>query len=290
MTGAVIRPVVNFRAPPDMGRWRRPTVTPTYAVRLHDRGAVNLVSAAVRGVVPETFAMAAYLNVAGRSIIHPGIVVPDDIDAMPLAAIEKWGGAHPIATTAGPRPWRVSRLSDYFDPMATVERQPWAFQPRAYSGAGFVIGPDLGRVFGLAAEGIVERSGRNRGAWECWLSGWGRQHERNRWKRRSPNRPPLWMKARRVGWQLEFAPCQKGFGKYVDGRPWRGAFIDIMSLAYALDGDRGAPFGEHRANFGLAPTELPLAVAVDAEGAVRMAEAVLAVHELVVVLDGGLNR
>lgn len=163
MTGAVIRPVVNFRARPNMDRWRRPTVPPAYAERLHERGAVVLVSAALRGVVPERFAMSAYLNVAGRSIAHPGIVVPDDVNAEALAVIQEWGMAHPLTTTTGSKPWQVDRLSAYFDPLATTGRQPWAFQPRVYSGAGFVIGADLGRVCGLVAEGIVERSGRNRG-------------------------------------------------------------------------------------------------------------------------------
>jgi hypothetical protein len=106
----------------------------------------------------------------------------------------------------------------------------------------------------------------------------------------SPNRPELWVSQRRVGWQVEFAPCGKDdegrqYGKSVAGRMWRGAFIDVLSLAYGLDADRSATFGEHRHNFGLAPVELPLTVAVDADGAAVVVEAVQAVYELVVVLD-----
>src|ERR1019366_1486656 len=62
-------------------------------------------------------------------------------------------------------------------------------------------------------------------------------------------------------------------------------FIDVLSLAYALDGDRGASLSEHRENFDLSPVELPVSVALDAAGAAQITQAVLAVHELAVTLD-----
>jgi hypothetical protein len=64
----------------------------------------------------------------------------------------------------------------------------------------------------------------------------------------------------------------------------------VLSLAYALDADRSASFTEHCANFGLAPTELPIAVAVDDDGASRVAGAVVAIHSLAVVLDDHAGR
>jgi hypothetical protein len=73
----------------------------------------------------------------------------------------------------------------------------------------------------------------------------------------------------------------------VDGRNWRGAAIDVLSLAYAHDADRSASFGEHRQNFGLRPVELPLNVDIenDVRGVDAVACATQAIHELVIVLD-----
>jgi hypothetical protein len=71
---------------------------------------------------------------------------------------------------------------------------------------------------------------------------------------------------------------------------WRGAFVDVLSAAYALDADRGASFAEHAENFGLDPLGLPLAVTVDECGAAQLAGAVAAIHELAVVLDDHAGR
>ena len=72
-----------------------------------------------------------------------------------------------------------------------------------------------------------------------------------------PARAPFWMKAHRVGWQVEFAPAQLPTANH-RRTPWRGAFLDVSSLGHALDGDRSASFSEHRVNFGLNPTVLPV--------------------------------
>jgi hypothetical protein len=122
------------------------------------------------------------------------------------------------------------------------------------------------------------------------MPGWGKKGPKG-WKRRSPHRPALYVQARRVGWQVQFGPCGidrfgKPAGKRIRGEAWRGAFIDTMSLSYALDADRSASFAEHRTNFGLHPVELQLTVAVDSAGAARIMEVVRAIHELVIVLDG----
>jgi hypothetical protein len=181
----------------------------------------------------------------------------------------------------------VVTLSAFYDPLATVEHQPWAFHPTAYTGAGFVIGAELGRTFGLGADHFGPRRGRRTvdkwerpsDEWELWLPGVGAPGPKG-WKRRSPHRPPLHLRARRAGWQVTFGPCDPGCGKYVDGRLWRGAFVDVLSLAYALDSDRGAGFVEHAEDLGLGVGALPLAVTVDEHGAAQMAAALLALHEL----------
>jgi hypothetical protein len=88
-----------------------------------------------------------------------------------------------------------------------------------------------------------------------------------------------------VGWHFAFGPVENGNGKWHRGRPWRGAFIDLMTLAYLLDGDRGASYGEHRADFGLDAHELPLVAPCDTIGAGLVTEAVLGMHDFVVALD-----
>jgi hypothetical protein len=248
--------------------------------------------------MPETFGLGAALVVSGRSITNACLIVPDDLagtEPEALARMTEWATAHPVATTIGPRPWRVVALSEFYDPLATVEEKPWAFQPNAYSGAGFVVGADLGRTFGLSAEHCGPRKGRYRNEWEMWLPGWGVEHGNGAWKRRSPHRPALRVTARRVGWQVEFGPCgrdAKGTraGKRVGGQMWRGAFVDVLSAAYMLDADRGASFAEHCEDVGLPAFELPLAVRLDEHGAEQVAGAVHAVHALALVLDDHAGR
>jgi hypothetical protein len=250
-------------------------------VRLGERAGLVMVAAAALGVLPETFGLCAWLEIAGRSVLRAGIVVPNGLSNDDFGAIARWATAHPVETVAGPVPWRVQRVSAFFDPRAGI------FAARTYSGAGWCIGADLGRVFGLMADHCAPRRGADAGSWELWMPGWGRPDRHGRWKPVSPHRRPLRLRAHRVGWMVFFAPCAAGYGKYLGGRQWHGAFIDVLALAYALDGDRGASFAEHRVNACLEPVELPVAVTVDPAGAERMTRAVHAVHELAVALDRG---
>jgi hypothetical protein len=261
----------------------------------HRNGLVIYVAARLdqygQSVGPGSVGLGAALVVCGGSVVRGCLFVGDDVpetDAAGFDSVRAWAAAHPLGH--GPwQVWQVATVSDFFDPTATVEQQPWAFTPNAYTGAGFVIGADLGRTFGLVAEHVSPRRGKNRGSWDVWLPGWGRKWE-DGLRRVSPHRPALRVSARRVGWQVEFGPCHKGFGKLVDGRTWRGQFVDVMSLAYALDGQRGCTFAEHAENFGQKPVELPLGVPVDANGAARMAEAVEAIRALAVKLDEQAGR
>jgi hypothetical protein len=287
------RPVL-LRGWPGLGDWRRPS-EPTRCEetpRLWQRPGVVLYAAALRDAMPETFGLGAALVISGPSVSTGCLIVADEEDPEVRRCVERWATAHPLTTTVGPRPWHVGTLSEFFDPFATVEQEPakpWAFTPTAYSGAGFVVGADLGRTFGLMAEHCLVRRRENRDGWTIWLPGWSRDHA-NGPKPRSPHRPPLRLSARRVGWQVGFAPCRREFGKYTPRGPWRGAFVDVLSLAYALDADRGASFGEHREDFGLAAVELPLAVDLDKSGAAEVASAVVAIHELAVAVDEEAGR
>ena len=276
--------MVNVRYSPGTKGWRPPAKLPPYSPRLGERVGLVLVAASDLGGMPERFGLGAYLVISGRSVLAAGIIVPDDLEPGALAEVEGWARSHRAITTSGSRRWAVVSRSDFFDPYSGV------FVKRAYSGAGWCIGADLGRAFGILAEHCSPRTGAHANAWTIWPSGWSKEHDRGRRMRRSPHRPPLRVEARRVGTQVEFAPSARDNGKYSQDRQWRGAFLDVLSLAYALDADRGASFAEHRANFGLTPFDLPIAVTPGADGAAQMAEAVTAVHELAVVLDEHASR
>jgi hypothetical protein len=240
-----------------------------------------VTAAAEAGRVPERFGLGAFLEIAGPSIVRAGIIVPDQIDhdAAALEAITAWGCSNSVSSPKGRLPWETVTLGSFFDPRSGL------FARRAYNGAGWCIGADLGRTFGLCAEHWLGRNEPHSDGFEVWLPGWGKEHERGRWKRASPHRPALRVASERVGWRIEFGPCAKGNGKRVDGMVWRGAFLDVLSVAYALDADRSASFAEHGANLGLALAELPLAVTVDADGAAAVARAVSDIHDMVLTLD-----
>jgi hypothetical protein len=264
--------VVNLRGWPGLDNWTPPRQAPPFQDRLIDRvGLVFFAGAAP--TTPERFGLGGWLDIAGRSRSSGGFVVPDDADPNAFASCrERFGMSGAVTRT------------EFFDPRGGV------FVKRCYSGGGWCIGADLGHSLSLPAEHCGARKGKHANEWEVWLPGWGAKGPKG-WKRISPHRPALYLKARRVGWQVEFGPCgkdQQGMpaGKRIRGRAWQGAFVDVLSLAYALDADRAASFAEHRVNFGLPPFELPITVDVDQDGAARIAETLYAIHELVVALDG----
>lgn len=240
--------------------------------------------------------LGAFLVIAGPSIHDAGLIVADELaerDPEALAGLRAWAKANPVQTDAGRRPWCVVTVAEFCDPEAGVMSRPprgvGVFLQRAYSGTGFVIGADLGRSLGLLAEYITAGREPSAARWDLWLPGWGHPTPKGP-KRLSPHRPQLRLTSRRVGWSVDFAPCKQGFGKYVDGHRWRGAFVDLPALAYALDANRGASFSEHRQAFELEAADLPVCVGVDASGAEAMAEAVRVLHETALVLDDHAAR
>jgi hypothetical protein len=287
--------VVLLRGWPGTNGWTAPRPGLPEQPRLWQSAGIVLHAAARldpdgRVAMPEAHGLTAALVVQGRSVSLGVLVVSDDLaerDPTALRRIRRWAKAHPVATTIGFRAWVVVSLSEFYDPMATIEHHPWAFHPTAYAGAGLVIGADLGRTTALGSEHCGPRRGQRidegwehvDDEWELWLPGVGALGPKG-WKRRSPHRPSLHLRPRRVGWQVSFGPTDKGCGKYVGGRPWKGAFVDLLSLSYAFDADRGAGFAEHAEDYGLDLPALPLAVTVDEDGAEEMARAVHAIHDL----------
>ena len=281
------RRVVNVRGWPGLDGWRPPSPPRPFHDRLWQRNGLYLFAAAAVSGIQEASVLGGALLAAGPSIVGGALLVPDDLedrDPAGLEAIRVWAKENPLPTTLGPRPWQVLTLSRFFDPKASTDCGHLAFAPNAYTGRTLVIGADFGRFFGLVAEHFGARRGKAAGMWEVWLPGWGIERE-DGWRRASPHRPSIRLKARRVGWQVDFGPCEKGCGKYVDGRLWRGAFVDLLSLAYSLDGDRGAGFGDHRRNVGLPAFEMPLQVPMNTTGAAQVAAAVRAMHETALALD-----
>ena len=285
--------VVQLRGWPGLNGWRPPTVPTGYEDRLGERNALVLHAAADADADGDRFGLAAVLYVAGPVVVSAAVLVSDDLGRRhpeTLAAIEEWAATHAVSGRLGAPGWQVLTLSAFFDPFARVGCGHVAFAPDAYTGGAFLIGADLGRFFGLVAEHLgaartTKRGDRWVGGWTVHLPGWGGRRPDGRWYRRSPNRPELRMKARRVGCQLAWGACGKdGEGRrYGKRRP--GRFVDLLSLAYALDADRGACFGEHRIDLGLDAAELPLAVQVDGNGAEQLAAAVANLHETALVLD-----
>jgi hypothetical protein len=272
--------VVNVRGWPGLGSYQAPRVPAADVPRLGERNDLVLVAAGAAGKTPERFGLGAFYEIAGPSVVCAGIIVADDASSDQVQAVRAWAQANPIDGLGGPVPWSVLTLSEFYDPRSGP------FVRRAYSGAGWCIGADLGRVFGLAAEHYGARMGRNGDSFEVWLPGWGKEHERGCWKRISPHRPSLRLTSRRVGWHIAFGPCERGQGKYHKGTLWRGAFLDVLTVAYALDADRGASFSEHCASLGLTASDLPVTVTIDGDGAAQMAAAVDAVHRFMLTIYG----
>jgi hypothetical protein len=295
MSNATGGDVVLLRGWPGTKGWTAPRPGLPEQPRLWQRAAIVVHAAARLGpdgrvAMSEAHGLTAALVVQGRSVSLGVLGVPDYLaerDPTALDRVSRWAKAHPVATTVGPRAWEVVTLSQFYDPLATIEHHPWAFHPTAYAGAGYVLGADLGRTLALGAEHCGPRRGRRTdegwehidNEWEVWLPGVGTPGSKG-WKRRSPHRPPLHFRPRRVGWQVTFGPTDKGHGKYVGDRPWRGAFVDLLSFAYTFDADRGAGFAGHAEDYGLDLPALPLAVTVDEHGAEQMALAVQTMHEL----------
>ena len=297
MAETVVTVLRGYPAPGSAARAQTGPSQPARPPRLAERPGIVLHAAAETGAVPERFGTGAALVVLGRSVLDGCLFVPDHLPQTApsqLARLRRWAEQHPLATTTGPRPWHVATSSEFFDPFARVEKEPakpWAFQPTAYEGGGFVIGADLGRSFGLVAEHVVLPRGRHSGAWQVWLPGWGVLGRGSSVRRRSPHRPCLYLRARRAGWQVSFGPCGTDrYGKPAgkrdhDGSPFEGLFVDLLSLAYAFDADRGATFAEHCEDFGMQEADLPVALAVDERGAEEVTTAVGALHRLALRLD-----
>jgi hypothetical protein len=278
--------LVTFRGLPDLAGRKFPSSDLGYSPRFGERNALVMFACADAAVETDTFGLGAVLYVAGPSIVSGAILTADDLAKRApkrLAAIGGFAASTPISSRPGAPSFEVLTLSRFFDPCA-LAGDGLRFAPTAYTGAAFTVGVDLGRFWGLVAEHCATTEGAR--GWSIFPPGWWKPAVgKGKWHRASPNRPELQLSSRRDGWQLGWArtgidPTGRPYGKR---RP--GAFIDVLSLAYALDADRGASFSEHRENLGLAPVEPPLRVPVDDAGAAQVLEAVQALHETALALD-----
>jgi len=136
--------------------------------------ALAVFAAADLDAAGDAFGLGSVLIFRGRSLFHCLLLVPDDLSAEHRAELETWASGRTVATVLGAQPWQVVTRSEWFDPAATIERDPRAFAPRAYTGAGPVVGYDHGRFFGLTAEHFTARTGTARDQWSIWPPGWGR--------------------------------------------------------------------------------------------------------------------
>jgi hypothetical protein len=252
--------------------------------RLTERSLLLLVVAAEAGVTPQAFGLGAYVVATGPSIREVGVVVADELpyDERFRIADETWEA--PLRTPSGFVDIEVTTVSEFYDPRSGT------FQRVVYAGAGTFVGIDLARTFTLPAEYVVERNGANTGSVVVWLPGWGRQHDRNRIKRVSPHRPPLYVRSRPRGARVEFAPCEKGYGKRTATGLWRGEFVDLSSLANALFPGRSARVDEIASLVEVEAPGCPLAVSLDPEGAALMIGSVLRLHRLALALDALASR
>ncbi len=286
---------VQLREWPGLDRWRAPE-HPEVHWRFGSRVSLVLFAASAAGADGDRFGLGGFLVILGRSVVGGGLLVADDLDEARRHEIDEWAQGRLLDTVGGPTPWRVVGLSAWFRPRAQAADAPFGFYPRAYSGAGFVVGYDLGRFFTLTAghvrpDAAQDRRAKKEGrpperhhpdAWRVWPPGVRRQRPGKRTSRESPHCPELLVEPRRVGWSVRFAAVEtsRGHGKLVDDRGWTGAFVDLASLSYALDADRGASFGDHRVNFCL----------TDADGAGQVALALGHLHELAVAADERAGR
>jgi hypothetical protein len=174
------------------------------------------------------------------------------------------------------------------------------FTKRVYCGAGWLVTADLGRTLGLVAEAspagkawAAPRGEFWRGGFKLHLPTWA---EADRREGRSgvlnpvsPHRPALRVKtAGAHGYFAQFARAPGGAGtgkRNRDGSAYRGRFLDVVQLAYVLDGVDSGDLGDHLEAFDFTRLDLSAAVTVDAEGADQMAALVEAVRSLAIVLD-----
>jgi hypothetical protein len=279
--GDVPARIVHLRGWPGTDDYRPPRSRSGYASRPVERPALVFFAAADAAAEGDTFGLLAAEERIGPLRLRRWLVVPDDLagrDPVALGRITAWATEHTTQTVAGRAGWEVLTSSEFFEPFAGP------FGRVAYSSAGFVVGADLLRPFGLVAEHVVPRRGEGTGSFELWLPGWGTVGPKGNVRRRTPHCPALRARPRRVGAQVSWGPVERGNGKTPRDLA-RGGFLDVLTAAYALDADRGASFAEHAQRFGCTPVELPLAVDLDAAGCEVVTDALTAIAEFALVLD-----
>ena len=255
--------------------------------RLTSRAGLVFVAATERGAPEERFGLGAFVEFQGRSVLRAGVILPD---GQHVAALRRWARGRVVHTVAGRAPIELQGLSEFFD------RTTGLFTKRCYTGAGWLVGADLGRTFGLVA--MAPLAGRPwpsmhktgwSGGFALWLPTWAKFGDKGALVYADGNRPQLRCRPMGAhGWSVRFAapPRGKGWGKVgPDGGAFEGRFVDIVSWAYALDGVDSGELADHLEAFGFGHLDYPAAVPVDGSGAERMARVAEAVHALALAVD-----
>ena len=261
-----------------------PPRPPVPSKPLADRPVMYFYAAADANAPGDQFGLLyAEIWVGTWRLLHSVLVVPDDI-----AEAEGWGSTQRLPAHSHRR---VTTLTDFCDPKATIRATPWAFHAHAYAGRSAVVSYDFIRSLGLMSE-YVHRA-RYGERTRVWLPGVGKPGDKSNILKVAPHQPSLVLRHGRAGTQVEFAyPGKDDAGRMLgqrapgnEKRYWEGEFIDLASLAYSLDAQRNAEFARHRASFGLSAAGLPPRVTVDAAGANEMVRAVTAIRELAEAID-----
>lgn len=143
--------------------------------------------------------------------------------------VQAWSGGVQLALIDFTHP------GHWCDPLGTVKTHPYGLW-RAYQPNCAIVGYDLGYQIGQLAE--FWQTTRD-GAFRIFPYGWGKESKSGKTIGAiSPHRPPILMRPRTKGWHIQFANPKSGapnqYGKWVDGAPFRGNFIDLESVEHAL--------------------------------------------------------
>jgi len=244
------------------------------------RTSLVVAAAAERGAPTERFGLAAFRVVRGPSALRAGVIVPDGLaerDPDASARLHVWATAQRVSTPVGDRPFEILALSQFCDPRTGL------FWRVCYSGAGFLVTADLGRLLGLIAGRWAPSRGFFSGGFTFHLPGCfvtdpttpGRQVA-------VPHRPEIRCKPLGdAGYIAAFGtPRPRGGGKRVGGHPYRGRFFDVLPAASALDGLDSDELADHLAAWDLPGADLPAAVPLDPAGAEQLTAAAEGVHIL----------
>ena len=194
---------------PGVASWTAPPASPSEIPRLWQRNALVLHVAARRGAVPECFGLGVALVATGPSVLCGCLVVPDDLaetDPPPWPASSAGRKTTRSATRRPPGTWQRARRSSTRAPPSRRNRGRSSPTPTAAPGSSSapISGARSGSAPSTAADaGATELGLGNCGSRDGVNSTTAHGSGRARTARRCG------VSARRVGWRMEFGPCER---------------------------------------------------------------------------------